>query len=376
MRVMQGRSQAAIAADAVSEALADFDTAPEIVFVFASTVQDPGGVVDALESRFPGVPIAGCTTAGEQLGGVHATGSLVVLGVVESGVQWAVEQIQGLGDQTDDSLGKVASKLFEGAGIDPEELEPDKAVCMLFIDGLQGAEERISAALADALEGVRLAGGSAGDDLKFEKTHVFGPEGALSDAATLVMARSTDGTPIRVLKHQHFTSTPTSLVVTKAEGRVVHEFDGLPAIEAYAEALGLQPSEVTGEVTFMNPVTFACNGELYVRSIHSVADDGSIAFYCAVEEGMVLEIGGHADMCDALKGDLVDGFAGAPELVVGFNCILRALEATGKELHDDLGKLFDEQIPGLVGFDTYGEQLNRLHINQTLVAVGFGRASA
>lgn len=374
MNIQKGRSTRIDAREAVAEATEGVAVQPEIVFAFASTAQAPEAVHGALSERFPGVPIVGCTTAGEQLDGAHSTGGLVVLAAADTGFRWAVQTLSGLGSVDDAAAGSAVARLFEDAELDPESIQPEEAACLLFIDGLQGAEERVSALLADALEGVPLAGGSAGDDLAFHETHVFGPEGAVTDAATLVLARSKDGAPVRILKHQHYRASESSVVVTSASGRVVHEFDGYPAIEGYARALGLEPSEVTDEVTFMNPVTFACNGELYVRSIHSVQEDGSIQFYCAVEEGMVLDIGGHADMGTSLREDLGAGDGQRPELVISFNCILRALEATARDLHGEIGEILEGAAGSLVGFDTYGEQLNGLHINQTLVAACFGAA--
>ncbi len=372
MQIVQGHSTLKDPRAAVAEATASFESSPDILFVFCSTEQSPVEVHAELTARFPEAEIAGCTTAGEQLGDLHTNGGLVVLGASETGVRWAVDVVHGLDTQTEESITTSIDALVESVGIDHDELAPDSAVCMLFVDGLRGQEERLSSMIADALQGIPLAGGSAGDDLKFAETHVICKEGAFTDAAVFVVAHSIEGGPIRILKHQHFTSTPSMLVVTKAEGRVVNEFDGRPALNAYADALGMKAEEITSDVCFQNPVTFACNGELYVRSIHSIQDDGSLAFYCAVEEGMVVDIGSHDDMCDTLTNDLSSGFPEGAELVVGFNCILRALEATGKELHGELGAIYKDNVNALVGFDTYGEQLNGLHINQTLVAVGFG----
>jgi len=159
--------------------------------------------------------------------------------------------------------------------------------------------------------------------------------------------------------------------------RRVYEFDGYPALEAYARVLGLTPAEVTNEVTFMNPVTFRCNNEIYVRSIQKIEEDGSITFYCAVEEGMVLEVGGHREMetefintFSQLKSELGD-----IEFILGYNCILRALEAEQRELHDELGAILSATANHVIGFDTYGEQLNGLHINQTLVALALTSAA-
>ena len=375
MKVYQGRSEIEDAKAAVDEASTGFPTALEMLFVFSSTKQDPAVVADALAERFPGVPLAGCTTAGEHLSGEHSTGGLVLAGVDQSGLVWGSVSIPEISAFTKEAASPAAQALLKACGMDTEEMDPESAVCMLFVDGLRGMEELLSAELAAALQGVPLVGGSAGDDLQFTQTHVYGPGGAQTNAATAVMARSVDGTPIQILKHQHFTSTPANVVVTHAEGRRVIEFDGLPALQGYARAMKRSPEEITGDITFLNPMTFACNGELYVRSIRAINDDGSIDFYCAVEEGMVLDIGGHADMTQSLSEGM-SAWNEKPEFVVGFNCILRALEATGGELHEEQGEVLAASCQAMIGFDTYGEQLNGLHINQTLVAVGFGRAAA
>ena len=124
-------------------------------------------------------------------------------------------------------------------------------------------------------------------------------------------------------------------------------------------------------------MTFACNGELYVRSIQKVNEDGSITFYCAIEEGMVLDVGGHGDMHASLSSDLgaLREELGKADFIVGFNCILRALEAKQAEAFDALGEVVGETAGAMIGFDTYGEQLNGLHINQTLVAVAIKAAA-
>ncbi len=137
--------------------------------------------------------------------------------------------------------------------------------------------------------------------------------------------------------------------VDTAERRI-YEIDGLPAIEAYANALGLTPEAVTSDVTFMNPVTFSCHGEIYVRSVQRLEPDGSMIFFCAVEEGMVLEIGSHHDMCATLASDFE--------------------RVTSHGPFERLGDLWRSAARSSLAFDTYGEVLDGIHINQTLVAIG------
>lgn len=372
MLVSSGRSEAANGATAVAEATRDWQAAPDIIFAFASTRQDAGEVAAALEARFPGVPVAGCTTSGEHLGGEHHNGTLVLAGLVSSGIRWAVARIEGLGALDEAGARRTAAGLFAKVGASPAELDPSRFFGLLFIDGLSALEERVASLLADALEGVRMAGGSAGDDLKFQRTAVLHGGEAVSGAAVLVLGRCEE-TEVRILKHQHFVTTPRTLVITRADTatRTVHEINGYPAREAYAAALGLQPDELTAKVTFLHPITFVHNGEIYVRSIQRLNADGSITFYCAIEPGMVLQVGGHGEMCSSLVRELAGGEPA--DFLLGFNCILRALEAEELGAHERLGEALRGASRASVGFDTYGEQLDGLHINQTLVAVLFRR---
>ena len=52
-----------------------------------------------------------------------------------------------------------------------------------------------------------------------------------------------------------------------------------------------------------------------------------------------------------------------------FNCILRRLEAESNDIIEDLASEIGVASQYAFGFDTYGEQWNGLHINQTLVAL-------
>ena len=372
MRVLQGRTNASEGGPAVAEATESWAETPEIVFVFCSTVQDPHSVSKALAERYPGVPIAGCTTSGELLAGEHTNKTMVIAGLVDSGIRWHTTVVRDLKAFDEEAAVAAAGRLFAGVETDTEDFDPENHFCLLFVDGLSMKEEGVSALLADAIEGVMLAGGSAGDDLAFAKTLVIHEEGAESDAAVVVMGKA-ERASFKIIKHQHYVTTPRSLVITRADvaARRVYEMDGYPAAEAYAAALGVPLAELTTEQMFLNPMTFQCNGELYVRSIQTRNDDQSLTFYCGIEEGMVLDIGGHNDMEETLREDLgaLDEETGKVDFLLGFNCILRALEAQEGDTHARLGAVLNDHSAAMIGFDTYGEQLNGLHINQTLVAL-------
>jgi hypothetical protein len=382
MRILQGASQQTDAAAAVAEATRSFPTepgaaapGPDLVLAFSSTKQDPHELTAALAKRFPGTRVVGCTTAGEILDASHSKGGLVLSAITSPSIRWAVRTAP-LADFDADTARRVTDELFAdvGLGRGTSDVDPAHCFCLAFIDGLSMQEEQVVSWMADALEGLPLLGGSAGDDLAFQRTYVFAHGEALTGAALFLLARSEQ--PFEIVKHQHYSATGRSLVITRADvaTRRVYEMDGYPAVEAYARALGLTPDQVDSDVCFMNPLTFVYGGEIYVRSIQRVEADQSLVFYCGIEEGMVLRLGGHEEMVNALDRDLDDHATSteprAPaDLFIACNCILRALETEKRGLEREVGQALSKRARHVIGFDTYGEQLDGLHINQTLVGV-------
>ena len=111
-----------------------------------------------------------------------------------------------------------------------------------------------------------------------------------------------------------------------------------------------------------------------MRGIQRFNEDGSITFYCGIEEGMVLEIADHKEMVRALAQEL-EGSETA-DFMIAFNCIQRAMESDRTDSHVDICEVMSKHSRYMIGFDTYGEQLDGLHINQTLVALALHHTPA
>jgi hypothetical protein len=180
--------------------------------------------------------------------------------------------------------------------------------------------------------------------------------------------------PFRIFMTQHFIAGDERLVVTAADAsrRTVFEINGRPAADEYARALGLTVDELSPAIFSSNPVVILINGTNYVRSIQQVDTDGSLIFYCAIDEGLVLRVAQGGDMLANLK----QAFAnirqeiGEPQLTLGCDCILRNLEITENALEDPVGTLLHEN--NTVGFNTYGEQYGGVHVNQTFTGISIG----
>jgi len=344
--------------------LGDFDT--KMIIFFASSSLAPTIISQKVQDTFPSATVFGCSTAGEIVSGKMLKNSLVAM-AFDATVANEIK-VEVVENPKNENSVKKAFSAFESHFKTPmSELDPSKYVGIIFVDGLSGAEEKLIDKIGD-LTNVNFIGGSAGDDLKFEGTHVYANGKCYTNAAVLAVMKP--GVPFTFIKTQSFCDLGKKLVVTKAneEKREVIEFNDKPAAQAYAEVLGVAVEEAPNR--FMhNPVGLVIDGVPFVRSPQRIKGS-SMLFYCGVTEGMELSLLESTDIIsdtrkslDQAKSDL-----GAISGIININCILRTLELDQKQLTDDYGKLFSEYPT--IGFSSYGEQYIG-HINQTATMLVF-----
>ena len=113
-------------------------------------------------------------------------------------------------------------------------------------------------------------------------------------------------------------------------------------------------------------------GDYYCRSIRNMNPDGSLSFFCAIDEGLVFTVATPHDMVQSTLATLqrVEHNLGRIDTVLGFDCILRRLDAENRQIRHQLADIYRRY--NVVGFHTYGEQFNAMHLNQTLTGIAFG----
>ena len=342
------------------------NTQPKLILFFASSNYNPQEISGKMQEAFGNVMTFGCTTSGEIVTGKVLKNSVVAMAlnsniISDYKVLFASKIKEG--NPVKDSF-----KLFEEHfGEKMMDMDPKKYVGIILADGLSGAEEKLMEKIGD-LTNLTFIGGSAGDDLKFKETFVFAGGKAMTDSAILALLKP--AAKFDFIKTQSFSELSSKLIATKVneEKREVLEFNNKPAVQAYAEALGLKPEEIAN--SFMhNPIGLMVDQEPYVRSPQQVKGD-SILFYCNIKQGMDFSLLESKDIISDTQKALDDkvkemsGISG----IINFHCILRALELEQKGLSGKYGEIFKD-IP-TIGFSTYGEEFIG-HINQTSTILVF-----
>lgn len=346
-----------------------------LVIFFCSSEYDLEVLAEEMKRLFAGVQVVGCTTAGEVGPAGYRDHSLTGASFPASSfnaVSGCIDRLQ----QFEIASGQAfAQELLQRLESRAPQADTDNSFALLLIDGLSVREEPVTRALQSALGKLPLFGGSAGDGLKFGKTQVYFDGGFHTDSAVLVLV--TTSLPFRIFKTQHFVPTDQRVVVTAAdaEQRIVREIDGLPAAEAYARLVETSVQNLDPLRFAASPVVVLIDGTNYVRSIQKANPDGSLTFFCAIEEGLVLRVARGVDLVENLEHAFVgiQSAIGPPQLVIGCDCILRKLEITQRGLTDRVEPLFFDN--NVIGFNSYGEQYCGVHVNQTLTGIAIGEVA-
>ena len=349
----------------LKDQIGSFDA--KLIQFFASSSINPDEISQKLYDEFGKVPIVGCTTSGEIISGKILDNSVVMMAMGSEIIEDC--KIEVLTNITSNILS--VEKAFASFGNYYEtkvsDLDTEKYVGFVLIDGLSGQEEKINERIGD-LTNVSFIGGSAGDDLKFEKTHIFANGKAYSNAAVMALLKC--NTEFDILKTQSFKSTNQKVVVTKADEltRTIIELNGKPAVEEYTSLVGVDKANAATAFA-RKPVGLVAGNDFFVRSPQKT-DGNKLVFYCSVKEGMKLDVLESQDIVEDTEKDLEAKMAefGSVSAILNVNCILRTLELKEKNQTRAYGDLFKD-IP-TVGFSSYGESYIG-HINQTAVMLLF-----
>ncbi|WP_104402524.1 nitric oxide-sensing protein NosP [Vibrio penaeicida] len=361
------------AVKAVRELAARLNT-PNIGFVlfFCSAAYDLKELESEMDRAFTHCKVMGCTSAGEITSSGYAKSSISAIGFTQSAFT-----VSGMVIPLENFELSVAQQcvetLFENCRSHLKAPIKHSSFVLTLIDGLSPQEENFLVTLDTALGRIPHFGGSAGDDENLANTHVYFDGKFYADSAIVVMFNTT--CPFEVFTTHHIQSLGSKLVVTKADSecRRVYEFNAEPAAQVYAREVGILLDDLRPEIYALHPLAVKVGGEFYIRSIQKVNDDLSLDFYCAVDDGIVVTAMKPGDIYANAKQKLseVSERVGDLEIIIGCDCFLRRKEIEQTNGLETIKAIFSDFR--MVGFNTYGEQLGGVHMNQTLTGVAIGR---
>lgn len=376
-----GQSSKSEARVAGSEAAADAIGGPDpkLMLVFCSDAYDLPELLAGINETSGGVPLIGCSTAGE----------IARSGPGDSGV--VVTAFGGDGFSAATALATNVASDMRAAGetvaasIDSVE-ENQHLVLLLLSDGLAGEQqELVRGAYSVVGAGVPLVGGCAGDDLKMKATAQLYNDQVITDA--VVGATLSSSAPIGIgVRHGWKTVGEPMLVGSSRDSRVL-TLNDKPALDAYLDRLEAPEEARTDPQAFTRfamkhplglarrsaeaHIRFISGADFETRSLNCIAEvpQGAMVWLMVGDEDSVLAAtdGACADALAALEGRDPLGF-------VAFDCIARRSVLGDAGIRKEIDRIAAHagNVP-VAGFYTYGEIARTSGIsgfhNQTLVVL-------
>ncbi len=354
---------------------------PEALIVFAAPGGDHGALLQALAEATGTRTIVGCSSAGEFTSGGSGQGLTNVTAIRGPEMRFAATVGRGLSQNPGGAVREIADG-FQGAGL--QEF-PFRAALVL-VDALAGHTEELIDALTLTTAGTyRFFGGGAGDDARFQQTHVFCGTQVYGDAAVALEIVSKKALGIGA-RHGWAPAGPP-LRVTQSDAACVVSLNAAPAVEAFEEhAEGTtQPFDRADPMPFFlhNIVGVETPSGYKLRVPLGVTEDGGVACAAEVPAGAtthIMSTGGDsaAEAAAAATRDAVEQVTregGTPKAALFFDCVATRLR---------LGQAFDQELEAVsrelggvpfAGFNSYGQivrsegQFNGFHNCTAVVCV-------
>ena len=349
---------ASAAKDLATQIQGQLDGPPDALVLFASSAFDYGILLRELQETLrPGI-LVGSSSAGEFTHGNAGVGTASALAIRSSDLKFAV----GIGHGVSRDGRAAARELVSGfQGLDSE--YPHRAA-LVMSDALAGHAEALVEELTLRTSGrYVLAGGGAGDDARFAKTHVFLGTEAHTDAAVALELLSHK--PIGVGVGHGWEPASTAMRATEVDGMRLIGLNGQPAIEAFdahARENGKEFNHDDPMPYFLHNILGIATGDGYrLRVPLAVHEDGSITCAAEIPEHARVHImktsNASATMAAAHATDralaALEGHA--PGAALFFDCVATRLRL-GDEFAYELGSVV-ERLGGakMVGCNTYGQ---------------------
>ncbi|WP_417320584.1 FIST N-terminal domain-containing protein [Emcibacter sp.] len=346
---------------------------PEAVIFFCSPDYDTVKLEKELNRQFGDIPLIGCTTAGEITPEGYHAGSIT--GAVLSRTHFTCvskryDMISNFNIQDGIEFGRSLKQQLNRVA---DNASGSNSFAFMLIDGLSGAEERVTASLGSELGEINLIGGSTADDFKLKQTQIFHDGRFHTDSAVVVMVHT--DLPFQVSYTHHYVASDAKAVITEADPitREVLEINGLPATREYARLCGVEEKDLDIVVASKHPIMVKVGGTYFSRGVMGINHQNqSIKFACAIDKGVVCSIARPDDPKQNLEKLFRDmeNEIGPLALVIGCDCAARKMNFQIQGILDDMSQIYAAN--NVIGFASFGEQFNSLHMNNSFSCVAIG----
>ena len=345
------------------------------VIFMAAIKYDFEALSAAIKEHFPNSEVIGASTAGEiDLNGFQ-NDSVVLTTMSDSHTRVKGVLVENGSKYPVGSKSEIEDALREAGIAMADPMSHRSAFAIAFINGVFNAEETILSNFYSIIQNDKfaLAGGTAGFTGSEAKTFVSYNGRTTQDGAAFLFVKTSCKFDIR--QEDIFNPTGKTIYVTKSDtiNRTIFSLNGQKAKSVYAQQLGVSESVAEG-MTFENPFGRHINGSIHIAALAGFAADGSCSLFARVVPNSTLEmmhIGDPEKKCDETCSQILSVIP-SPKFTLLMTCITRTMAFDRMGIAANIIRKYKQTFPTFCGFSCYGEQIGRVHCNQTLVSLVMG----
>ncbi|MDE6602665.1 MAG: diguanylate cyclase [Lachnospiraceae bacterium] len=348
------------------------------LFQIYSEVLDPAVIQDvtgAIEECFPDTPYIGCSTSGNIIDCELSGNITVVCTEFElPTTRFEIFQYDMAKLEVDDITAQIVEETQKNPWV--------KAIEMYFTIP-EGSTTRFCDGLKEIREDIQIFGGvSCSDDITSDDSCVFTKAYGFSETSIVIVFYGGEDFHVDSIKVTGWKPLGREFHVTKSEGSLLQELDGIPAYDVYHKYLNIKNDENFFYNTLEFPLFYEHNDTTILRTPVSSNADGSINMTSDMDIGSVVRIsyGDPGTIVESIRHDSRRIAQFGPDVLHIFSCAARRTFWTNKEPTYEIQPFHD--ISASCGFFSHGEflrtkgSLNQHNVTLVIAAMREGEKKA
>ena len=307
-------------------------------------------VCEGIEEVFPEVPYMGCSTSGNIVDCQLSYNITVVCTMFElPSTQVKIFQY----DLTQSSVEQITETIVA----ETKQYPWVKAIEMFFT-----IPETSTTRFCDGLRWIRrdiqiFGGVACSDDITSDASCVFSKANGVSEKSILIVFYGGENFYVDSINVTGWKPLGRKFRVTKSDGSILQELDGIPAYEVYRKYLNIKNDDNFFYNTLEFPLFYEHNGTTILRTPVASNEDGSIQMTSDMDIGSVVRIsyGDPGTIIESIRHDSRRIAEFVPDLLRIYSCAARRTFWTSKEPTYEIYP-FQEIAPSC-GFFSHGEFL-------------------
>lgn len=332
-------------------------------------------VTDAIEECFHDIPYIGCSTSGNIID-CELAGDITVVCTDFELLTTRFEIFQY--DMAKQSVDEITAQIVEETKKNPWV----KAIEMYFTIP-EGSTTQFCDGLKDIREDIQIFGGvSCSDDITSDDSCVFTKAYGFSETSIVIVFYGGEDFHVDSIKVTGWKPLGREFHVTKSQGSLLQELDGIPAYDVYRKYLNINNDENFFYNTLEFPLFYEHNDTTILRTPVSSNADGSLNMTSDMDIGSVVRIsyGDPSTIVDSIRHDSQRLAQFGPDVLHIFSCAARRTFWTNREPTYEIEPLYD--ISTSCGFFSHGEflrtkgSLNQHNVTLVIAAMREGEKKA